>query len=58
MPDEAVALMPAAMPAEALYGAVWICLRRYLDPHGATYAVADAAASPASGSDAAARDRF
>jgi glycine cleavage system aminomethyltransferase T/glycine/D-amino acid oxidase-like deaminating enzyme len=41
-PDEAVALMPAASP-EALYGAVWIAGDGCVDPHTATYALANAA---------------
>ena len=40
--DEARALMPAASP-ENLYGAVWMPGDGYLDPHGATYALAAAA---------------
>jgi 4-methylaminobutanoate oxidase (formaldehyde-forming) len=40
--DEAVALLPAATPA-SLYGAVWMPADGYLDPHTATYAVANAA---------------
>ena len=41
-PDEARQLMPAASP-EDLYGAVWMPGDGYLDPHGATYALAGAA---------------
>jgi heterotetrameric sarcosine oxidase gamma subunit len=41
-PDEATALMPAAT-AESLYGAVWIPDDGCVDPHTATYALADAA---------------
>jgi 4-methylaminobutanoate oxidase (formaldehyde-forming) len=40
--DEARALMPAASPHD-LYGAVWMPGDGYLDPHGATYALAGAA---------------
>ena len=43
-PVEARELMPAAS-AEALYGAVYVPGDGYLDPHGATYALADAARS-------------
>ncbi|MDX6375750.1 MAG: hypothetical protein QOE98_53, partial [Gaiellaceae bacterium] len=41
-PEEARALMPAASPDD-LYGAVWMPQDGYLDPHGATYALAGAA---------------
>ena len=41
-PQEAVALMPAASP-ESLYGAVWIAGDGCVDPHTATYALANAA---------------
>jgi 4-methylaminobutanoate oxidase (formaldehyde-forming) len=41
-PDEAVALMPAAS-REDLYGAVWIAGDGCVDPHTATYALANAA---------------
>jgi len=41
-PDEAVALMPAASP-ESLHGAVWIASDGCVDPHTATYALANAA---------------
>jgi glycine cleavage system aminomethyltransferase T/glycine/D-amino acid oxidase-like deaminating enzyme len=41
-PEEAVALMPAASP-ESLYGAVWIAGDGCVDPHTATYALANAA---------------
>src|SRR5690242_8561017 len=41
-PDEAVALMPAAS-RESLYGAVWIESDGCVDPHTATYALANAA---------------
>ena len=41
-PDEATALMPAAT-SESLYGAVWIADDGCVDPHTATYALADAA---------------
>jgi sarcosine dehydrogenase len=41
-PDEARRLMPAVSP-ESLYGAVHLAGDGYLDPHGATHAVADAA---------------
>ncbi len=41
-PDAALALMPAISPSD-LYGAVHIPGDGYLDPHTATYAVADAA---------------
>ena len=41
-PQEALRLLPAAT-AESLYGAVWMCGDGYLDPHTATYALADAA---------------
>ena len=40
--DEARQLMPAASPDD-LYGAVWMPGDGYLDPHGATYALAGAA---------------
>lgn len=40
--DEALRLMPA-LSAEHLYGAVHLAQDGHLDPHGATYAVADAA---------------
>ena len=40
--DEARRLMPAISP-DALYGAVHLAGDGYLDPHGATHAVADAA---------------
>ncbi len=40
--DEARRLMPAASPDD-LYGAVWMPGDGYLDPHGATYALAGAA---------------
>ncbi len=41
-PDEARRIMPAISP-ESLYGAVHLTGDGYLDPHGATHAVADAA---------------
>jgi glycine cleavage system aminomethyltransferase T/glycine/D-amino acid oxidase-like deaminating enzyme len=41
-PDEARRLMPAISP-DSLYGAVHLAGDGYLDPHGATHAVADAA---------------
>ena len=41
-PEEAVGLMPAAT-AESLYGAVWLPEDGFLDPHTATYALAEAA---------------
>jgi 4-methylaminobutanoate oxidase (formaldehyde-forming) len=41
-PEEAVALMPAAT-ADSLYGAVWIPDDGAVDPHTATYALANAA---------------
>jgi 4-methylaminobutanoate oxidase (formaldehyde-forming) len=41
-PDEAVALMPAATP-QSLHGAVWIESDGCVDPHTATYALANAA---------------
>ena len=41
-PEEAVRLMPAAT-AESLYGAVWVPEDGFLDPHTATYALAEAA---------------
>ena len=41
-PDEAVVLMPAAS-RESLYGAVWIAGDGCVDPHTATYALANAA---------------
>lgn len=41
-PDEAVRLMPA-ITKENLYGAVYMPKDGHLDPHGATYAVANAA---------------
>src|SRR5919204_3806634 len=41
-PTEALALMPAASP-ESLHGAVWIGADGCVDPHTATYALADAA---------------
>ncbi len=41
-PEETVGLMPAAS-AEALFGAVWMPEDGFLDPHGATQALADAA---------------
>ena len=41
-PEEARRLMPAISP-ESLYGAVHLAGDGYLDPHGATHAVADAA---------------
>ncbi len=41
-PDEVRRLMPAASP-ESLYGAVWMPGDGYVDPHIATYAVAQAA---------------
>ena len=41
-PEEAVGLMPAAT-AESLYGAVWVPEDGFLDPHTATYALAEAA---------------
>lgn len=40
--DEALRLMPA-LSTEHLYGAVHLAQDGHLDPHGATYAVADAA---------------
>ena len=40
-PEEAVRLLPAASP-ESLYGAVWMPGDGYVDPHIATYAVANA----------------
>jgi 4-methylaminobutanoate oxidase (formaldehyde-forming) len=41
-PDEALRLLPAASP-ESLYGAVWMEGDGYVDPHIATYALANAA---------------
>jgi glycine cleavage system aminomethyltransferase T/glycine/D-amino acid oxidase-like deaminating enzyme len=41
-PDEAVRLMPAAA-GESLYGAIWIPADGAVDPHTATYALANAA---------------
>ena len=41
-PREALELMPAASP-EDLFGAVWIAADGCVDPHTATYALADAA---------------
>jgi glycine cleavage system aminomethyltransferase T/glycine/D-amino acid oxidase-like deaminating enzyme len=41
-PQETIARMPAAT-ASSLFGAVWMPGDGYLDPHGATYAVANAA---------------
>jgi 4-methylaminobutanoate oxidase (formaldehyde-forming) len=41
-PEEALRLMPAASP-ERLYGAVWMPGDGHLDPHTATYALANAA---------------
>ena len=41
-PEETVELMPAAT-LESLYGAVWLPGDGFLDPHTATYALADAA---------------
>jgi 4-methylaminobutanoate oxidase (formaldehyde-forming) len=41
-PDEAVALMPAAT-RDSLYGAVWVESDGQVDPHRATYALANAA---------------
>ena len=40
-PEDAVRLLPAASP-ESLYGAVWMPGDGYVDPHIATYAVANA----------------
>jgi glycine cleavage system aminomethyltransferase T/glycine/D-amino acid oxidase-like deaminating enzyme len=40
--DETMNLMPAASP-EQLFGSVWVPGDGYLDPHTATYAMADAA---------------
>ena len=41
-PKQALALMPQAS-AESLHGAVWVGDDGYVDPHTATYALADAA---------------
>ena len=41
-PEEAVRAMPAAT-TDSLFGAVWVPEDGYLDPHGATYALAEAA---------------
>ena len=41
-PQEALELMPAASP-EVLFGAVWIAADGCVDPHTATYALANAA---------------
>ncbi len=41
-PEEALRLLPAAS-GESLYGAVWVPEDGFLDPHTATYALADAA---------------
>ena len=41
-PDETLRLMPAAS-AESLFGSVWVPADGFLDPHTATYALADAA---------------
>jgi glycine cleavage system aminomethyltransferase T/glycine/D-amino acid oxidase-like deaminating enzyme len=41
-PDETVRLMPAAS-AESLFGSVWVPADGFLDPHTATYALANAA---------------
>ena len=41
-PEDAVRIMPAAT-TESLYGAVWVPEDGFLDPHAATYALADAA---------------
>jgi 4-methylaminobutanoate oxidase (formaldehyde-forming) len=41
-PDETLKLLPAAT-GESLYGAVWVPEDGFLDPHTATYALADAA---------------
>jgi 4-methylaminobutanoate oxidase (formaldehyde-forming) len=41
-PDETLTLLPAAT-RESLYGAVWVPEDGFLDPHTATYALADAA---------------
>ncbi len=41
-PEETVGLMPAAT-RESLYGAVWVPEDGYLDPHTATYGLAEAA---------------
>ena len=43
-PDETLRLMPAASP-ESLFGSVWVPADGFLDPHTATYALADAARS-------------
>jgi glycine cleavage system aminomethyltransferase T/glycine/D-amino acid oxidase-like deaminating enzyme len=47
-PDEAVALMPAAT-REGLHGAVWIASDGCVDPHTATYALANAARDQGAG---------
>jgi len=41
-PEETLRLLPAAT-GDSLYGAVWVPEDGYLDPHTATYALADAA---------------
>ena len=41
-PDETMRLMPAAS-AESLFGSVWVPADGFLDPHTATYALANAA---------------
>ncbi len=41
-PEEALRLLPAAT-GDSLYGAVWVPEDGYLDPHTATYALAEAA---------------
>jgi 4-methylaminobutanoate oxidase (formaldehyde-forming) len=41
-PEETLRLMPAAS-AESLFGSVWVPADGFLDPHTATYALADAA---------------
>ena len=41
-PDETLRLLPAAS-AESLFGSVWVPADGFLDPHTATYALANAA---------------
>jgi glycine cleavage system aminomethyltransferase T/glycine/D-amino acid oxidase-like deaminating enzyme len=41
-PEETLRLLPAASP-ESLFGSVWVPADGFLDPHTATYALADAA---------------
>ena len=43
-PDETLRLMPAASPG-SLFGSVWVAADGFLDPHTATFALADAARS-------------